>query len=451
MTISALQRSFRASSRFALVGCTALVVGAGCHKAEPAADTAPAQPAAQAAAAAPKPVASGVTDTEIVLGEPAAFTGPSAGLGIELWRGEQAAFAVANEAGGVHGRKIRLALADDAYDAERAAPAVIKLVEQEGVFALFGGVGTPTIVRALPVVRKYYEDVGLFYFSNFTGAQPQRKPPNFQVTFNVRASYYEETKAAVDVFWTAGKHKIGINLQDDAYGVDGREGTVRALKEHGAELAAEARYPRGQSYSVSADAQVKILRDAGVDAVIMIGSYQACGAFIRDARSAEWSVPIHDVSFVGADQMLHLLAEEQKKSKQKLTVNLINTQTVPHYDDVSVPVVRDYRAAMDKFSGNDVRPSIADGSYVIQQKYTFGSLEGFINARALLAVLDQAGRDLTRQSAYHAAESLGKFDLGLGVSAELSPTRHQALDHVWFTYATPDGWKSTDKPGTVIQ
>lgn len=41
----------------------------------------------------------GVTDKEVVLGQPAAFSGPSAGLGVEMWRGATAAFAEANAAG----------------------------------------------------------------------------------------------------------------------------------------------------------------------------------------------------------------------------------------------------------------------------------------------------------------------------------------------------------------
>src|SRR4051812_40863808 len=93
----------------------------------------------------------GITATEILLGEPAAFNGPSAGLGVEMWRGATAAFSAANDAGGVHGRRIRLVVADDGYEAERAALAALQLIAKEKVFALFGGVGTPTMVKALPV------------------------------------------------------------------------------------------------------------------------------------------------------------------------------------------------------------------------------------------------------------------------------------------------------------
>jgi ABC-type branched-subunit amino acid transport system substrate-binding protein len=404
----------------------------------PAPVTPPQAPSSLAAIAA-GPL-SGVTDTEIVLGQSAAFSGPSAGLGIEMWRGASAAFSAVNDRGGVLGRKVRLVLADDAYDAEKAAPAVVGLIGQQHPFLLFGAVGTPTLVRALPVIRKRYEESGLFLFSDFTGAQPQRRPPYEQVVFNVRASYFEEAKAIVDAFVARGKTKVGTFVQDDAYGTDGREGVKRALKDHGLTLAADTTYPRGQTVDVSNDAQVKILRDSQVDAVVMVGSYQACAGFVRDVRRSGWGVVLDGVSFVGADQMLKLLQDEERRAGPGVISNLVNTQVVPYYEDQSVPVVRDYRAAIDRYDPR-TPPGVGDGSYT-PAKYSFGSLEGFVSARALVRVLEKAGRDLTRQNAYAAAEAMGRFDLGLGVDGELSHARHQVLDHVWFTQAKSDGWSA---------
>ena len=392
----------------------------------------------------------GVTDTEVVVGQPAAFDGPSAGLGVEMWRGVSAAFQEANDAGGVHGRKIRLVLASDGYDAERAAPAVARLVSKEKVFAVGFGVGTPTIVKALPVVLKNYNDSKLFYFANFTGAQPQREPPYDKVVFNVRASYRQETKAIVDVFVGMGRKKIGIYVQDDAYGTSGRDGVKRALEAHGLTLAADTTYPRGQLFAVSVADQVKILKDSGVDAIVAVGAYQACAALVRDARTANWDVPIHNVSFVGADQMHELL-----KTGKGLTTNLINTQVVPYYGDESVPAVKAYRAAMEKYKPT-TPPAKKDGgvydaTYSPKSTYSFGSLEGYVSAKVFLAILEKTGKELTRKTFYETAEKMGKFEIGLGAPAELSATRHQALDKVWFTCATESGWSATNDPASCFK
>jgi branched-chain amino acid transport system substrate-binding protein len=252
----------------------------------------------------------------------------------------------------------------------------------------------------------------------------------------------------VDAFVAMGRKKIGIFVQDDAYGASGRDGVRRALAGRGLKIAADTTYPRGQTYETPTASQLRLLRGAGVDAVVAVGSYQPCAALVRDARNAGWTVPIHNVSFVGADQMLDQLKGEP--NADKLVKNLLVTQVVPPVLDTSLPLVRDYHAAMDRY--RPVAPrGVGDQSYRPAERYSFGSLEGFLNARALVAVLQKAGPDLTRKGFVSAAESMGKFDLGVGVPAELGPARHQALDKVWFTYATTGGWRGIEDPAGAIQ
>ena len=138
-----------------------------------------------------------VSATELVLGQSAAFSGPAAGLGTELWRGAEAYFQGLNAAGGVNGRKIKVHAVDDGYEGDRTLPNTINFLTQEKVFGLFGYVGTPTLVKALPAVLRFKDD-GYFLFGNFTGAQPQREKPYEEVVFNIRASYRQETAAIVD-------------------------------------------------------------------------------------------------------------------------------------------------------------------------------------------------------------------------------------------------------------
>ena len=57
----------------------------------------------------------------------------------------------------------------------------------------------------------------------------------------------------------------------------------------------------GQNIRKVLKQQVEILKKSDADAVISIGAYAACAAFIRDARDAGWNVPIANVSFVGSE------------------------------------------------------------------------------------------------------------------------------------------------------
>ncbi len=391
----------------------------------------------------------GISAKEVLLGQPAAFSGPSAALGIEMWRGAQSAFSEVNDAGGINGRKIRLVIADDAYDPVKALPAVQKLVEVENVFALFGGVGTPTIAQVLPYVLQRFRSDGLFYFANFTGAQLQREPPYDVAVFNVRASYRQETRAIVEVLLAGGRQKVGVFFQDDAYGASVRSGVQRTLKEHGLDLAGDTSYIRGQTFDVSTTPAAKALQEKGVDAIVAMGSYQACAAFVRDVRALAWEVPIYNVSFVGPDAMLSLLRSEEAKSGNKLTKNLINTQVMPSYDDTSLRGVRAYRAAMAKYKPT-LPAGVRDESLRPKALYSFGSLEGYVSGMTFVAVLKKAGPRPSRKSFYEAAEKFGRTDVGLGAPLEFSSTRHQGLDRVWFTVPAAGGWKVINKVDVVL-
>src|SRR5215204_5745003 len=91
---------------------------------------------------------------DIIIGMSAAFSGPSAELGIELYRGSMAYFTHINETGGIHDRQVALKVYDDQYDPDRAIENTIALVERDHVFSLFNYVGTPTVTRVLPLLRR---------------------------------------------------------------------------------------------------------------------------------------------------------------------------------------------------------------------------------------------------------------------------------------------------------
>ena len=96
----------------------------------------------------------GVTSTEILIGMSNAQTGPASGLGRKLKEGATAYLNRVNDAGGIHGRKLKLVSYDDGYEPERAAAMTAKLINEDKVFTLFGYVGTPTSSAALPLASK---------------------------------------------------------------------------------------------------------------------------------------------------------------------------------------------------------------------------------------------------------------------------------------------------------
>ena len=139
------------------------------------------------------PVVRGVTDTEIVFGMSAPFSGAAKELGQNMKLGIEAAFNAANASGGVNGRRLRLVAADDGYEPTRTAETMKRLYEKDQVFGVIGNVGTPTATVALP----YALERKMLFFGAFTGAGLLRSDPPDRYVFNYRASYAEETDAVV--------------------------------------------------------------------------------------------------------------------------------------------------------------------------------------------------------------------------------------------------------------
>jgi ABC-type branched-subunit amino acid transport system substrate-binding protein len=367
---------------------------------------------------------------DIVLGMSAAFRGPSAGLGIEHYRGAMAYFEHVNRSGGVHGRTIVLKAYDDGYEPGPAIRNTIRLVEQDHALLLYGYVGTPTVTRVLPLLKKY-QDQSILLFFPFTGAEPQRRLPYRDYVFNLRASYTQEAAGLVDHFTAIGRRRIAIFYQIDAYGRSGAEGARMALARHGLRIVGEATYRRGASFAEDMRPQVDHLRRADPDVILFIGSYAACAAFVRDARDANLNVPIANVSFVGSESLLTLLQAHGQARGRDYTRDLINSQVVPCPYDDRLPAVRDYRELLERYQ--PMPPADLASPDYRPLPPTFVGLEGFLSAKALVAVLERVGPELDRAKIRQAAESVGRIQLGIDVLAVFRPDHHQGLDQVYYT------------------
>jgi ABC-type branched-subunit amino acid transport system substrate-binding protein len=367
---------------------------------------------------------------EIVIGMSAAFKGASGGLGSELYRGAQACFAEVNRQGGVHGRKIVLKAYDDDYNPGPAVLNTRRLVHHDHAFLLFGYVGTPTVTRVLPLLKRF-EDDHVFLFCPFTGAEPMRQGPYRRFVFNLRASYRDETRGLVDNLVAIGRKRIAVFYQIDAYGRSGWDGVRRALAGHGLKMAGEATYRRGTGFEPSMQRQVELLREGEPDAVICVGAYAACAAFIRDARDAGWQVPIANLSFVGSENLLGLLRAHGEETGRDYTADLINTQVVPSYTDANLKVVREYRRLMDRQADVALPADLtADGYRPL--RYSFTSLEGFLDALLVVELLRKLGPNPRRDQVCGAAELLD-VDIGLPQRVSFSAERHQAQSPVYYT------------------
>ncbi len=346
--------------------------------------------------------------SKIILGQSAAFTGPAAQLGIQFHQGAKIWFDQVNARGGVDGRSIEIRTLDDGYEPDRCAENTRKLIDQD-VFALFGYIGTPTSLAALPLTLK--EQVP--FIAPFTGAMGLREPFHRNV-FHLRASYNDETALIVKQLTNLGLKKIAVFYQNDAYGKAGLDGATLALGALKLKPVAQATVERN---SVDVAAAVKTLMAASPDAVIQVSAYKSCAAFIREARKAGFGGTFFNVSFVGTQALSDELGKE--------AAGVVISQVMPSPYSSTRAIAREFAESVKKAGGT--------------ANANFSSMEGYLAARVVTEGLSRAGgKGATRDSLVRGIEALGNHSLG-GFNVQFSANNHVGSSFVELSMLTGDG------------
>ena len=350
----------------------------------------------------------GVTDSQVLFGQSAAFSGPAQALGQGMRLGIQAAFHEQNQKGGVHGRMLELTSLDDQYEPHLAYENTFKLINVQRVFALIGEVGTPTSRSASPLANAE----GVPFIAPFTGAGFLREA-ELENVVNLRASYHQEAEEMVArLTEDLGITRVAVLYQNDSYGQSGLDGVVDALKQRGLEPVASWYYQRN---SDAVKAAVFNIVEANPEAVIMIGAYAPVAKAITVAR-ADIDPVFMAVSFVGSNALAQELGPDG--------AGVYVTQVVPLPDDTSVPAVAAYRAALAAFD-----PDAVPG---------FVSLEGYLAGRLAIVGLEKCGQDLSRDCFLNVLRSSETIDLN-GLTLQYGPGDNQGSDAVFVTVIGDDG------------
>lgn len=348
------------------------------------------------------------SEGKIILGQSAAFSGPAAQLGIQFHQGAKLYFDRLNAQGGISRQHIEIRQLDDGYEPARCVENTQKLIA-DNVFALFGYIGTPTSIAALPLATK----ARIPFIAPFSGAMSLREPFN-KYAFHVRASYNDETALIVKQSLNLGLKKIAVFYQNDAYGKAGLDGVNLALGLQSLKPVALATVERN---SVDVAPAVKTLLAASPDAVVQIGAYKACAAFIREARKAGYGGTFYNVSFVGTQA----LADDLGKDGAGVVVS----QVMPSPYNASRAIAREFASAVAAANSKEVQAN-------------FSSMEGYVAARLFAEGLKRAGANPTREALMGGLESIGSQSFG-GFAVSLSPTDHVASSFVELSMLTGDG------------
>ena len=318
----------------------------------------------------------------ILIGQSVPLSGSNKELGEEIRDGALAYFKRLNDAGGIGGRRIELVTLDDANDTKQAAENGRKLIDDRGVLALFGYASATLSRPAMPFAEKTRTP---FLFP-FTGADPMRVFN--KVLFNHRASYADELEKIVNHYSTIGVKAFGVLFHDDAVGRENLAAVERALSKRGFKAVAAVGIKRVDPDIAGA---VALVSRAKPDVMITTTLFRPSADFIKQARAANPGMQFVSTSFAGPNVLMRALGAEG--------VGVTVAQVVPPVGNRLLPIVVEYQAAFEKFTG----------------KKNFGatSLEAYIAAKIAAEGIRRAGGGrATRESLISALEGMRSFDVG---------------------------------------
>ena len=339
----------------------------------------------------------GVTDTSIKIGVPGPLTGPNASFGAAVY-GIQAYYKYINEKGGVHGRKIDVILGDDACNEAKGIAAAKKLISQDQVFLLNGGICSGVALAMRPVI----EEAGVPWVVSTAVNQKISNPLAKNIFHASQTSEAAGQAFAKFMLSKPDTKKIGIIAHTNEWSRGYRDPMVEALKAKGITPAAEVVLERGQT---DATAQVLKLKEVGLNFVVAILYEPEIVVFLRDAQ--KFGLDAIKFGGLGAD----FQSTEKRLGSREAMKNFY--QLFQFKDLMDGPGMKAAREI--------IEPRLPAG-----EKLTDFSFYGPGSSAAVVHVLEKIGRDLTREKFMAEMEKLQGFDTGM-LSGKLnySATNHQ--------------------------
>jgi ABC-type branched-subunit amino acid transport system substrate-binding protein len=343
----------------------------------------------------------------VLIGQSGPLSGNNKEFGIDIREGVLAYFNKVNEAGGVNGRKLELITLDDANDKARSGENGRVLIEERGVLALFGYASATLSLPAMPFVEKHKTP----FIGPFTGAEPMRAFRPY--VFNIRASYADELEKIIEFYFSTGMKKFSVIHYDDAVGKANRGVVEAALAKRGLKPASIGSLQRNQTDLGSA---VSDVLKAAPDVVLATTLYRTTADFVKQARKGGSGAQFASLSFVGASALAEALGPSG--------TGVVISQVVPPYSKSSVPIVKEYQAAIQKHLG--------------KPDYSFTSLEAYIGAKVLVEAIRRTGANPTRENLLKVLNSMQDYNLG-GFVVNFSPTNHNGSQFVELTAISRGG------------
>ena len=353
--------------------------------------------------------ADGVGRDTLLIGQTITLQGGKNAYGVDVQDGIASYLKIVNAQGGVHGRQVVLRTLDDDNSAAKAESNARALVEKEKVFILFGSIeGGPSTA-----VMKAAVDLRVPFFGPMAGS-PTLRRPHQPLVFPVRTEHREEFRALLQHARSIGMTRAAFVRSDSETGLQHLENVRMLCKELNMELVADLPFKGG----ITDPELTAMARAIGASEAQVVFNHGGAGMYeqlIRKARAQGVKANFWAVNS-GSAQLAAKLGE--------LAHGMIFAQVVPNPMERKTEMAREYREAFAKY-----KPGAS---------FSYGSLEGYMTAKALVAALKLAGPEPTRESFVQGLLKAGSIDLN-GLRARYKPGDYTGLSMVDLAIYTRDG------------
>lgn len=351
--------------------------------------------------------AQGVTDTTIELGMNLSLQGGKNSYGVAAAEGMKLYFDKVNAAGGVHGRRIVTRIMDDDNKVDKAEANARQLVAGN-VFMLFGAIdgGSST------AVMKVANDLKVPFFGPMAGP-PNLRSPHQPMVFPVRAEHKHEFRALMNWGKSTGLQTVGFLRADSAAGQAHLANVRLIANELGLQVVQDIPF-KGEISDAQIGEWVKSISTSKPDMIINHGSASLYLRLVNQAKNAGLKTTFMAVNS-GSTQIANVLGP--------LAKGMVFSQVVPNPMTSKFAITREYHEAARK----------ADP----KAEFSYGKLEGYMTAKALVMSLDATGRDLTRAH-WMRTMSDASFDLG-GITLRYQRGNHEGSRFVDLSMVDREG------------
>ena len=347
----------------------------------------------------------GVGTNEIVIGQSIGLQGGKDAFAVAVNQGVKLYIDSVNAAGGVSGRKLTIKALDDEGKGATAEANARKLVDED-VFILFGSIGGGPSTGVMKVANEKQ----IPFFGPMAGSPVLRRPHQAMV-FPVRAEHREEFRSLLTAAKSLGLTNVAFMYSDSEVGKMHLENVKIATKDFGQQLVLPIPV-KGDTTDAQLDEAVAAMEKNKVTVLLHNAPGKLFAKVVQKAKAKGLTI-----QFMGVNQESFEIAKMLGKDADGITF----AQVVPSPWQRKRELAREYQEMASK----------------AKIELNYGSLEGFMTAKALVMALRATGKQLTRASFVKTVER-SEFDLG-GLIVKYAPGDHQGSKFVDLSLRSRDG------------